>query len=267
VVPAPHDPDSFIKERGGEAFGQLIAKAEGFFDYYLARLCRLHDPATDKGRMSVLQGIGAAVLKTANAVLIDSVAQKTALRLGVTPDAVRAEFRKLSAAQRPAPPPPDEDIAPAQAEERPGAQETWLLRLMLLDEECLRWLATNLDLDWIQHPRVRQLITLCLDALAEERWRGVAAFLSECDDDLRQLVTEVSTDERGIPNAGQQLADLTLRLRNQYLDRRVIALIQQAGRPETGDAERLELLRQQQQLQQLKGQPLGGAIKSQPGTT
>jgi DNA primase len=35
VVPAPHDPDSFIKANGGPAFKQLIESANGFFDYYL----------------------------------------------------------------------------------------------------------------------------------------------------------------------------------------------------------------------------------------
>src|SRR5437879_3062006 len=38
-VPTPHDPDSFIKAFGGQAFKQLIERAEGFFDYYLNRLC------------------------------------------------------------------------------------------------------------------------------------------------------------------------------------------------------------------------------------
>ena len=31
VVPAPHDPDSFIKEFGGEAFRKLIENARGIF--------------------------------------------------------------------------------------------------------------------------------------------------------------------------------------------------------------------------------------------
>src|SRR5204863_9764564 len=35
TIPAPHDPDSFIKEFGGAAFRQVIDKAEGLFDYYL----------------------------------------------------------------------------------------------------------------------------------------------------------------------------------------------------------------------------------------
>src|ERR1700690_2761529 len=39
VVPPPHDPDSFIKANSGEAFRKLVEGAEGFFDYYLNRLC------------------------------------------------------------------------------------------------------------------------------------------------------------------------------------------------------------------------------------
>ena len=50
VVPAPHDPDSFIKAYGGAAFKQLIESAEGFFDYYLNRLCATNEVTTDKGR-------------------------------------------------------------------------------------------------------------------------------------------------------------------------------------------------------------------------
>src|SRR5580704_2729905 len=111
IVPAPHDPDSFIKESGGEAFKGLIAKAEGFFDYYLNRLCVTNDLATDKGRLEVLQQMAGAVHKTGNAMMVDTYAQKTALRLGVSPEAVRAEFKKASRVKRPAP--PTADAAPA----------------------------------------------------------------------------------------------------------------------------------------------------------
>src|SRR5580704_5316639 len=79
VVPAPHDPDSFIKNFGGEKFRELVQKAEGFFDYYLKRLCTQNDVVTDKGRLAVLRGMGEAVHKTGSAVLIDKYAQKTAL--------------------------------------------------------------------------------------------------------------------------------------------------------------------------------------------
>src|SRR6266704_869684 len=65
VVPAPHDPDSFIKTSGGPAFRQLIERAEGFFDYYLNRLCATNAVNTDKGRLAVLAGMAEAVHRTA----------------------------------------------------------------------------------------------------------------------------------------------------------------------------------------------------------
>src|ERR1043166_2461778 len=86
VVPAPHDPDSFIKANGGEAFRKLIEQAEGFFDYYLGRLGAQNETATDKGRLTILRDMAEAVHKTGSAVLIDKYAQKTALRLGVSSD-------------------------------------------------------------------------------------------------------------------------------------------------------------------------------------
>jgi hypothetical protein len=69
-------------------------------------------------------------------------------------------------------------------------------------------------------------------------------------------VTEAATQERPLPNPAQQLADLALRLRNQSIDRELAALMQRANQPETGEAERLELLHHQQDLRVRKRQPL-----------
>src|SRR5439155_1336000 len=57
AVPAPHDPDSFIKESGGAAFQQLIDRAEGFFDFYLNHLCATNDLGQDKGRLGVVRAM------------------------------------------------------------------------------------------------------------------------------------------------------------------------------------------------------------------
>ena len=46
-------------------FANLIESAEGFFDYYLNRLCATNDVATDKGRLAVLRDMAEAVHKTA----------------------------------------------------------------------------------------------------------------------------------------------------------------------------------------------------------
>src|SRR6267378_506415 len=115
TVPTPHDPDSFIKESGGDAFRQLIERAEGFFDFYLNHLCATNEVTTDKGRLAVLREMAEAVHKTNNGVLIDKYAQKTALRLGVQPDAVRSEFKKAPKSRASSPEPEAEDEAKPEA--------------------------------------------------------------------------------------------------------------------------------------------------------
>lgn len=257
VVPAPHDPDSFIKEHGPDAFRQLVQQAAGFFDYYLNRLCALHDLATDKGRLAVVRGMAEAVRKTGNTVLLDKHAQTTALRLGVSPEAVRAEFQKHPAA-RTAPAPAEESSEETETEAvRPSAPEFWLLKLVLLCEAEMDWVAAHLDPDWIQHAEVQHILRQRLAAHLNRTWRGLAAFLDEfAAGNAQNLITEASAEERELPDPARQLNDLLTRLRNQFLDRQLAVLMHRSSLPETGDAERLELLRQQQRLRQLKRQPL-----------
>jgi DNA primase len=261
VVPAPHDPDSFIKANGGEAFRKLVEGAEGFFDYYLNRLCKLGDANTDKGRNAILRGMTEAVHKTGNNVLIDTYAQKTALRLGVSPEAVRAEFSKFKVqgsgfkVQEPESGEPTPDSEPEMS--RPSTQEFWLLKLLLLHDDLVAWASLHLDVNWISHPLVRQIVERRLAAQTNETWQSVAAFLDECESpEMRGLVTEAVAEDRKIPNPDQQLGDVVLRLRNQFLDRQIAASIQRASQPETSEAERMELLRQQQELRQQKRVPL-----------
>jgi hypothetical protein len=69
---------------------------------------------------------------------------------------------------------------------------------------------------------------------------------------MRSLVTEAVAEDRKIPNPEQQLADVTLKLRNQFLDRQIAALTQKAAQPEISDAEKIELLRAQEKLRRQK---------------
>ncbi|HEU5123707.1 MAG TPA: DNA primase [Verrucomicrobiae bacterium] len=258
VVPAPHDPDSFIKASGGEAFRELIEKADGFFDYYLNRLCATNDGATDKGRLTILREMAEAVHKTHNGVLIDKYAQKTALRLGVSAESVRAEFKKIGRNQKsPADSAPDDNLEPEVEMPRPSAHEFWLLKLLFLHEELVDWAAAQIDLNWIQHSLVRQILSKRFEAATQQCWLSLAAFLDACEmPEMRSLITEAATQDRPIPNPPQQLADVVLRLRNQFIDRQLAALSHRASQPETSDPERLDFLRQQQELRVLKRQPV-----------
>ena len=262
VVPAPHDPDSFIKASGGDAFRRLVESAEGFFDYFLNRLCKLHDASSDKGRNAVLHAMAGAVHKTGNVVLIDTYAQKTALRLGVSPEAVRAEFAKFkvqSSGSRVQNSEPDASTLNLEPEalNRPSPQEFWLLKLLLLHDELVSWAALHLETNWILHPLARQIVAQRLAAKANESWKTVAAFLDECETpEMRSLVTEAAAEDRKIPNPDRQLSDVVTSLRNQFLDRQIAVLTHKVSQPEIPQAEQNELLREREQLREQKRAPL-----------
>ena len=260
IVPAPHDPDSFIKINGGEAFRKLVENAEGFFDYFLKRLCAQNDANSDRGRNGILRGMAEAVHKTNNVVLVDTYAQRTALRLGVSTEAVRAEFKKVPSSKFQAPG-SELDASASNVEPEtlncPSPHELHLLKLLFLHEELAVWAALHLDLNWISHPLARQIVTQRLAAQAAETWKSLAAFLDECEtSEMRALVTEVVAEDRKIPNPEQQLADVVLKLRNQFLDRQIVTLTQKVSQPEMDETKRIELLREQQALRERKRAPL-----------
>ena len=260
IVPAPHDPDSFIKQFGGEAFRKLIAGAEAFFEFYLNYLCANNDPTTDRGRIFIVKAMAESVQKTNDAVKIDVYAQKTALRLGVAAESVRAEFKKNPASH----------VAPRESGEEsfesteaaaeiapPSPLEFHLLKLLLLHEELVRWAALHLDADWISHPHVRQVVELRIAGQVHETWHSVAEFLDACEAaEQRSLITEAVAADRKIPNPETQIADVALKLRNQFLDRQIRVLTQKISRPETSEDEKVTALREQLRLKEQKRSPL-----------
>jgi len=201
-----------------------------------------------------------SVHKTGNGVLIDTYAQKTALRLGVSPESVRTEFKK-NPAPRTGPIADEEEGSFESAESleapRSSSLEFHLLKLLLLHDELVGATALHLDLNWIQNPLVRQIVGQRLAAQANENWQSLAAFLDGCESpEARSLVTEAVAEERKIPNPELQLADVVLKLRNQFFDRQIATFTQKASQPQIGDAEKNELLCERQKLRDHKRTPL-----------
>jgi len=273
VLPGKHDPDSFIREQGPEAFRALLDGSREFFEFYLDHLCTVRDPATDRGQMGIVREMASMLRKTGDSVMIDKYAQKTGMKLAahtgfsISPQAVRTEFSKArpSTYREPASEIPEETPADPPIE-RPSAQEFWLLRLLLLDAEKLEWATRHLDLDWVQSGVVRQILT--------ERLKNgtpgathLSALLSQFPETaVQSLITEAVSERREIPNQLQQVQDLVERLRNQFIDRQLGQLSQKMTSPELTDEDRVQLLTRQQELRRLKDSPLPRAPEPTPGS-
>jgi DNA primase len=256
-VPAPHDPDSFIREQGGEAFRQLVARAAGFFDHLLERLCREQDLRSDRGRAAVVQGLGEAVMKTGDAVLVDTMARKAAGLLGVSVEAVRAEFHKAGrGAARPAREvSPDAPAAPDTP--RPSEIEFWLLRVVLLDENLVEWTLGHLDLAWVEHPVVRRVLEARFRAFEHAEDLSVTALLTALDDPAAsELITEAVAMTGPLDERFRILMDTVRRVRDRWLDREIAELTRRVSNPATPPAERGAALQRQMELRRAKAEPL-----------
>jgi DNA primase len=277
VLPPPHDPDSFIKAFGGPAFKQLIERADGFFDYYLNRLCSTNEVTTDRGRLAVLHGMAEAAHKTGNVVLIDTYAQKTALRLGVAPDSVRAEFRKIRRAG--ASQPDEMETAPPSQDQRPALtrDEFGLLQLLFKEDDLVEWTAAHLDPAWIANPLVRKIVTERVSALRTGGWQGVPSFLDSLADGESQglIANAISSNylegvsgralemglrdhvrDRVLPNPLEELKGLVTGLRNEHLAIEINRLNTQMAALEAGSPEQVEIIRRREALKARRKQPL-----------
>ncbi len=77
------------------------------------------------------------------------------------------------------------------------------------NEEQTEWVAAHLDVEWAQHPVVKQIVSLRLDAHRAQAWSGVAAFLETLPDaPAKSLVSEAVCEKRAIANMEELLHDL-----------------------------------------------------------
>jgi DNA primase len=238
----------------------VLTNAQGFFEFLLQHLVEVNESGTDKGRVAIVRAMGEALAKTGNSVLIDTHAQRTAQRLGVSAEAVRMEFRKAGnrAVDTTSPEAAKPQVAAAPAT-RPGTAEFWLIKFLLqADHDLLVWANQHLDPNWVIHPTARRIIEArFLDTTLDDP-KDIAYTLKNLEGDTFacQLVTEAANERREIPNLQQQITDTTRRVRDLWIDRQIGSLNARIGDPALTDEQRLAALRNQQELRAWKRQPL-----------
>ena len=260
VIPKPHDPDSFIRENGVEAFRHVIDEAPGFFDFLISYLCQIHDADSDRGRVNIVQAMREAVQKTDNPVLIDTYAQKLSHRLNVAADAVRSEFAKrkqnfqrISSLQEDKQVPLSEEMPMA----KPNSVEFWLLKLALAGETPTDWLESRLDLQWVTHDGIREILHQNFALYSENNSAIFPDLLGVLPSEAhKKLATESVADSRKIPNPTQQLNDIVLRLRNQFIDSRLSEIQRELVSSASDESRWPELISERDELKKLMSHPL-----------
>jgi DNA primase len=254
TVPAPHDPDSFIREKGAEAFRELMDNAPGYFEFYLTHLLAENDAQSDQGRQAIIRAMGTAVLKAKDAVLLDRCAQQVALALGASAEAVRAEFARITLPRTYQPRAAEPEQPAPEPVTPPSPQEQWLLRLAFYDSDCREWAADFLETKWVEHSQVRAILERGLESGA-----AVEVLVRELDDSSERLFTAVLAAADAVPEPLRQLRDLATRLRDRYFDQRLAELTRLTAQPNLPEPNLLRVLEEQEDLRKRKLKQLPAA--------
>ena len=141
-MPNGHDPDSFIRSEGGEAFARHIAAAKDFFDFQIERSASVPEFATPKGKAAFARKIAESAALITDPILRQAVVNNVSSRLEMP----AADFNLLvkRVASKPKPPGPRREPEPEQEARALPPVMTVTTRLLcglaLLSPEAREWL-------------------------------------------------------------------------------------------------------------------------------
>ena len=246
-LPPEHDPDSYIRAQGKEAFEQLVRSAPTLSEFLIAELRSQHNLDTPEGRAGFLSAAKPFLEKLAAPALKVQLVREFAGLARVSAEDVERLTGKVSSTPAYRQPAPARAVAPIVS-----SQERNLLRCVL----ARPGLAAQLD-DALLDPEqpetgaLRAIAELALadgvsGAVLVERFQGTEYEQIVFQTQASELAQDVEDEA-----AGEEFRQIQLALRIKHMHKAIEVLNRDAA---SNPALRPELHRRLQELNQLKSQ-------------
>jgi DNA primase len=226
VLPQGHDPDSFVKAFGAEKLKELIANAPSFFAYLLDRLCRQHDPRSERGKLQIGRQMAEWLARIPAPILLATYAQHTAKRLDISEDALRREIAKLTGNRRDRRNASEGDVESDEAADigvgRPRGlpEEEMLLQAMLANQQVVELVAGTLDAMWLSNSVAGETIQQVVKLYGVGQWVGPTSLLREGErGESEQLISELLLSRRTIKNPEREAMNCLMLLQRRWLEK------------------------------------------------
>ena len=219
LLPAGHDPDTFLRAEGAAAFTERIHAARGLLSYALDRVLADGPGPMMPGRGPANAFARAALMlaKVPDAQEAASLSHEAGRKLGVDPTQLWTESRKLAAAlSRPV-----AGARPPAAVTGPPIEERALVGLLLDSSSARLTLLSILDDGDVSHPPLRAIVAalrLRPDATAE-------GLMTDLDDEsTRGVLAALLVEERDSEDESASVAEFQRRLERRQKLRSMRAL-------------------------------------------
>lgn len=220
TLPAEHDPDSFVREYGGQAFGELLNQADPVLLFLVGRLQREHDLSTAAGKARALEAIKPLILRSPDPLRRDLLLQEAAQRLGVDEAAVRQalqqEARQARGQARTSPEPARE------SEADPPTKELAFLGILLNHPRLIASTARDLPPEALSDPRCQALARLLFSRGGDAGKLDPARLMTEIEDPTTaQLVSRCTMQGLDPDQVDAQWQDYLRHFQRESLTRRI----------------------------------------------
>lgn len=183
TLPNGYDPDSYVKDKGAEAFTDLLQAATDAFDFKLQHLIASYTSSSSFGLMKIASEMLTTTHVVKNEILRDRYIKKLSTRLRISEAAIRAELQKKARRSY-----GDDDSAePAASSEKVQkyAEELDLLFVLISDPSYIDMVGQIVEADDFERKEARE-IYICLCRLYQEGTKKI---------DLDTLTNHLATDE------------------------------------------------------------------------
>jgi DNA primase len=245
-LPSGFDPDLFVRNRGVNAFKEMVESAEGLLDYKLRILKSRYGTKDIEAKAKISQEMLLTINKFKNAVLKSEYTKKLAQELKIKEEALFQELKNIKDFKQYL-----EDASIVKKEFfNIHPTEKLLLKLMLEQKELIDYVKDKIHPEDFNDERVARLFSLLFDLNNEGKKIEPNILMNRLGDEkLLRLVCESSfalTQEEEPSNREEIVDDCVKRLKAINLDTRKKRLQEQIRlAEETKDEERLHNLKEE----------------------
>jgi DNA primase len=254
TLPAGHDPDTFLRAEGREAFEAACRAARPLLLFALDRVFDEEDTASPRGRATGSARVALMLSKVQDGDEAIELGREAARRLGVDPSDLWLQAQRLAEAVRPATPAGAATSAAADV----SLFERDLCQLVLQAPAARDALLPLVDPAGIAHAGARAILT----ALRDEPALAPDALLQRLPDDAtRALLARWLVEEREWGDVGAVIVDIRRRIERRHAQRRVRAITQTIAQSESTGATadyRSLLIAQGQETPRIRADAGGG---------
>jgi len=252
-LPEGHDPDTYLKAEGAEAYGRRLDEAPEAVEWLMRRAERASDLQSPAGKAAFFSAVLPALVRVPNAVerqawlarvvergALDAGAAREELRRALSGRAGRGSAVEEAAARRPA--------VPRVAVLLPA--ERWLLALVAQGAAGVEIALDELQEQDLEGLRSAPLLRVAQAVARRSERVTLPAVLDALDEDARRVMSEIAVE--GVPAEGLSAEECVRELRRQPLKARM-AEIQKRLAGASGEAQEALLAEKTRLVRQMAG--------------